>query len=416
MSTLREQLNDALSRVSELQAATKERDLTSDELTEANNLPEQVTSLREQVKRADDAQANIGAISSTEVEPAAKTQAAGIGGAFVNSAEYKSFRDAHPSGFGQGTPVQIDRVKVGDLTTLGRKAAGDEGATLQAGLAFPQPTRLPMIDQTYPPPLDFLDFISRGTMGTNSFEYLQVVSVSRNAGIVPDEILPGDDTLKPLSDFSTNLADAKVYTYADGYAVTNMMLADAQALATYLNNQLGYNIQKVVQDKLINGAGTNGEPTGLMNTTGVQQQDNAGDIPTTVRKAITRLNNIGAPITAIAVSPADNETLDLMMDANQRYYGGGPFQSGPQTLWGQPRVVCQSLPDGVALVGNLKTITLLDREGLNVQAFNQHADWARRNLVYVRAELRAGQAIFKPSEIVVCDTSKSGNGGGGGTE
>ena len=36
-------------------------------------------------------------------------------------------------------------------------------------------------------------------------------------------------------------------------------------------------------------------------------------------------------------------------------------------------------------------------------AFNQHADYARRNMVYVRAELRAMQLIYNPREIVVAD-------------
>jgi hypothetical protein len=34
-------------------------------------------------------------------------------------------------------------------------------------------------------------------------------------------------------------------------------------------------------------------------------------------------------------------------------------------------------------------------------ALNQHADYARRNLVYVRAELRAEQVIWKPNRLIV---------------
>jgi HK97 family phage major capsid protein len=411
---LRQQLHQVLDRAAELSKAAGERDLTDEEVAEVDDLATKADDLRAKVKANDEAQESMRKLAGEKNEhhaPAKVTDRAdamvlkSFGQSFVESAAYKGFREAHPSGFGQGTPIQIDRVKTGELSSLvGRKA---DGSTLQADLALPQPTRLPTVDLTYPAPLDFLDFISTGTIGGNSFEYLQITSVTRNAGIVPDEILPSDTNLKPTSDFATNLADAKVYTYADGYTVTNQMLADAPALATYLNTQLGYNINLVVQDKVLNGTGTNGEPTGVLNTTGVQHQANVSDIPTTVRKAITSLNRIGAPITAIAVSPEDNETLDLMRDANERYYGGGPFNAGPQTLWGRPRVVCQALPAGTALVGNLKTITLLDREGLSVLAFNQHKDYAQRNLVYVRAELRAAQAVFKPAEIVVCSTAAS---------
>ena len=61
------------------------------------------------------------------------------------------------------------------------------------------------------------------------------------------------------------------------------------------------------------------------------------------------------------------------------------------------------LTAGVAWTGEFSTITLLDREGVSVAAFNQHEDYARRNLTYVRAELRAGVAIFEPSKLVEID-------------
>jgi HK97 family phage major capsid protein len=425
--SLREQLKAALDRVAELSKAASERDLTDEELAEVDAKDGEITELREKIAVAEKAQDRMKALAGEDsgeqhspvktVDRTERADAKALGDAFVASAAYKGFRESHPSGFGQGTPIQIDRVKVGGLGTLGRKA---DPVTLQTDLAHPQPTRLPTVDLTYPKPLDFLDLISRGTMGGNSFEYLQITAVNRGAGIVADEILPddADSKLKPQSDLSTNLADAKAYTYADGYTVTNMMLADAPALASYLNSQLGYNINLVIQDKIVNGTGQNGEPAGLLHTTGVQQQsavDKNGDaasstsetdIPTTVRKAVTSLSKIGAPITAVVMSPEDNETLDLMMDANERHYGNGPFSNGPNTLWGRPRVVSQAVQPGTVIVGNFATITLLDREGLSVLAFNQHKDFAQRNLVYVRAELRAAQAIFKPAELVVCDVAQ----------
>lgn len=421
--SLREQLKAALDRAGELAQAATERDLTDDELKEVPQLQAKADELRAKIKAADDAQASLkGLTANTDgTEPrrspvqVVDRQEAGdaktFGEAFVKSDAYEAFRKAHPSGLGQGTPISLDRVKVGSLASL--RGAKAEAPTLQTGLAQPQPTRLPTVDLTTPQPLTLLDLVSRGTMDGNSFEYVQITAVTRNAAIVADEILPADSNVKPTSGLTTSLADAKAYTYADGYTVTNQMLSDAAGFATYLNSQLGYNINSVVEDKLLNGTGTNGEPFGILNTTGVQQQTAvaadgsaaavgvAGDIPTTARKAITKLANIGAPVTAFVLSPDDNETLDLMRDANDRYYGQGPFALGPNTLWGRPRIVSQRVQPGQFLVGNLATVTLFDREGLSVLAFNQHKDYAQRNLVYVRGELRAAQAIFQPAQIVV---------------
>ncbi|MFF0389671.1 phage major capsid protein [Kitasatospora sp. NPDC004615] len=416
---LRQQLKAALDRIAEIAKAADSRDFTPEEIDEITALTAQADDLEAKVKAADTAQAAVTRLTSKangtavlervtdrtdEAFDAIVKELGGLGGQFVKSAAYQTFRGAHPSGFGEGTPIALDRVKVGSLADfylarrLGLKA---DAPVQQVGLARLQNIRLPMVDLTTPMPLTILDLISRGTIGGLSFEYLQITAVTRNASIVPDEILPADSTTKPTSGLTTNLATAKVYTYADGYTVTNQMLADAPALASYLDGQLTYNIDSVIEDKILNGSGTGGNPTGILNTSGVQQQAFDTDMVTTIRRSITRLENIGAPITAVLVSPADNEKFDLLKDATGRYYSQGPWGSGPNTIWGRPRVVSQRLPTGTAILGNWGTVSLMDREGLSVLAFNQHRDYAARNLVYVRAELRAAQAIFKPAELCV---------------
>ncbi|MEV7212089.1 phage major capsid protein [Kitasatospora cineracea] len=421
---LRQQLKAKLDRLAEIAALAKseDRDFTEEEVAEITTLSAEADDLDAKVKAADAAQASVARLTTksagggtavlervtdrTDEQFDAIVKQLGMGDQFVKSAAYQSFRGAHPSGFGEGTPISLDRIKVGSLADwyfarrLGLKA---DAPVQQTALAHLQNIRLPMVDLTTPRPLTLLDLISRGTIGGPSFEYLQITAVTRNAALVPDEILPADSTTKPTSGLSTNLATAKVYTYADGYTVTNQMLADAPALASYLNGQLSYNIDAVIEDKILNGSGTGGNPTGIMNTSGVQAQAFDTDMVTTIRRAITKVTKIGGQVTAVVVSPEDDETFDLLKDAEGRYYSGGPWSSGPNTIWGRPRVVSQLVPQGTAILGNWGTVNLLDREGLSVLAFNQHKDYAARNLVYVRAELRAAQAIFKPAELVIAD-------------
>lgn len=415
MPTLREQYKTALDRMAEIAdgAKAESREFTEAEITEIAELETTADDLDVKVKAADGAQAAVARLagkSSARPAPALSAvtdrqeaaDAGDLGDAFVKSTAYRGFRENHPGGFGEGTPIQLERVKVGSLASLTRGFKAD-GAPLQVSLEHAQNIRLPMVDLTTPMPLTILDLISHGTIGGQGFEYLQITSVTRNAALVADEILPGDSTVKPTSTMGTNLATAHAYTYADGYTVTNQMLADAPALASYLNSQLKYGVNAVVEDKILNGSGSGGNPTGILATSGVQAQAFDTDMITTMRKAITKLTKIGAPITAVLVSPEDDEAFDLLKDADGRYYGAGPWASGPGTIWGRQRVVSQRLTQGTAILGNFKTVSLMDREGLSVLAFNQHKDYAARNLVYVRAELRAAQAVFKPAELVVAD-------------
>jgi hypothetical protein len=425
---LKAQLAKALERAKELAKAGAERDLTEDEITETTTLATTVADLRERIKAADEAAAQLKALAADDGDapdddtgdeaPGTKTgpkdRAPGVfrgksappasfGEAFVKSAPYKRFAEDNPSGVGSGTPIDIGKVKVGSLADLGigRKA------TLGTPVARLQPVRMPMVDMVDRDRLTVLDLISRGQTAGN-FEYVQVTGVTRNAAIVPESTGPADAAaLKPLSDMTTSIADAKVYTYADGYDVTNQLLADAPAFASYMDAELRYSLDSVIEDKLLNGTGTSGEPRGLLHTTGVQaEQYTAGtdamELVKAVRKGITRVTRLpGGTVTAILISPEDDEALDLMQDANERFFGQGPFNSGPATLWGRPRAISERLTPGTVILGDWTQIALLDREGLSVTAFNQHADYARRNMVYVRAELRAAQVIWKPNRMVV---------------
>ncbi|WP_410877367.1 phage major capsid protein [Nocardia sp. A7] len=429
----KQQLAAFRKRAGELAKLGAEREFTEDELTEIDTLKSSITELETKIKRMDAAAAALKSV--TDDDPGDEDddeddQPAGTkGGArsrprdeadavktfgerFTKSEAYVAFRKEHPSGVGTGTPIEIGRVKVGSMGDWISRRGGRK-ATLGTPVARIQPIRMPTIDMVDRNRLTLLDLIDRGNMDGN-FEYVQITGVTRNAAIVPESTGPADAAaLKPVSDMTTTLADCKAYTYADGYDVTNQLLSDAAAFATYMNAELEYSLDNVVEEKLLNGTGTGGEPKGILTTTGVQEQTyiNATAVvnPTTamafvkaVRSAITKVVRLpGGKVDAVVLSPEMDEAIDLLQDANERFYGQGPFGAGPGTLWGRPRVTSERLVDVQALLGDFKQVALLDREGLSVLAFNQHKDYAQRNMTYVRAELRAGQVIWKPNRLVI---------------
>ncbi|MFJ6438534.1 phage major capsid protein [Streptomyces sp. NPDC091416] len=419
--TLREKLQALLKEAADIvakAAAEDGRDFTEDEVARINTIKAESEDLQVKVKAADDAQAAAAEMAGKAADrPAPKLSgvkdreedgdAATLGGRFTKSALYAEFRKDNPTGLGEGSAVSIGRTRVGSLKEwmANRKATS---APLQVALGHIAPTRMPMVDQVDRDSLTILDLISRGE-SDGPFEYLQVTGVTRNAAVVQDEILPGDpDTaLKPTSTIQTELADAKPYTYADGYDVTNSLLSNAPALASYMDQELEYSLDSVVEDMLLNGPGTSGKPKGILHTTGVQELTytpgtDAMEQVKAIRKAITKITTLpGGNVTAALMSPEDDEAWDLMQDANDRFFGQGPFGQGPNTSWGRARALSQRLAPGTVILGDWRQVALLDVEGLSVLAFNQHKDYAQRNLVYVRAELRAMQVIWKPNRLIV---------------
>lgn len=404
-------------------AQSESREFSTEEVERINTLKAEVEDLNAKIEAADEAAKAVAALTD-DADEADVADAAVLGGgqksgiqvvnrpqrqdtigeSFVKSDVYARFAKSHPSGVGEGSNVALGRVNVGSMNDAFQGAKAD---LINTDVARLQPARYPTIDMIDRPRLTLLDLISRGSMA-GAFEYLQITGVERNAAIVAeatgavDEDGADADPLKPISSFTTALADAKPYTYADGFEITNQMLSDAPALATWMNTELRYNLDTKIEDVLLDGSGTNGEPKGILHTTGVQAQGFESDALTSIRKAITRVTRVGGTVTGVLVSPELDEELDLLKDANERFYGQGPWGTGPNTIWGRPRVVSERLSGTKnAILGDFRTVALLDREGLSIEAFNQHKDFAQRNKVYVRAELRAGQVIWRPNRLVV---------------
>ena len=378
-------------------AKNEGRDLTTDEqkdfddcCTKAEALQQILDNAESNTKRLD----GILAGDTTGLGEAEKNEdnleGRDLGQRFVSGLAYKAWHKTADT-LGTGGAIRIDKTRIGTMDDYFQAKAGNAIGTPIAHL---QPTRMPAVDLVNRPAITLLDLISRGST-KGDFEYLQILSVTRNTGIIPENT--GDeatDTQKPQSTFSTALADAKVYGYADGYTVTNQLLEDDSAMASFLQNEFDYSFQLKLADMLLNGTGTNGQPKGLLNTTGVQAgnwtkaDDEARNLVVAIRQSLTKLRAVGATASAILVNPEDAEKIDLMTDVNKRFMGNGPFGTGPTTVWGRPLVECDQIEAGKAIVGDFRQMALLDRSGLTVEAFNQHKDYASRNLTYVRAGAR----------------------------
>lgn len=331
----------------------------------------------------------------------------GLASKFFESAEYKSYQaGAAGAPSNSERQVALPSVKLGSYADVIERKAN----RLTTDLGISKVDTLPMIDQTIREELTLMDLITKGRTDADSLRYAQIVSVTRNAALQPENKVEADDVLKPLSDMATTIETANVFGYADGYTVTTQMLADKAAFATFMDNELRYSIRAVQEEYLLNGSGTNGEPRGILNTTGLLSDtyDGTGAQPVRnlvekVRTGMRKVRQNGGLTSAILLNPEDNEAIDLMKDANGNYIFGGPANVGQQMLWGRPRVVSEKIDKGTVLLGDFKQVAWMDRDGISVEAFNQHADYARRNLVYVRAEARGMQAIYRPARLLLLE-------------
>lgn len=404
MATLREQAAQMKADMQAIvdRAKAESRDLTDDEATTIEAKAAEHETLVERAERAEKAAKTVAGLASvtvTEPEPTDDTvKGRNVSERFVKSSAFQDFRKSHPSGLGTGTPVRIEAKGVGSVRDLG---IGRKELTTQSG-QFVGQGREPgyrnelAVDE----PLTFLSLITVGNTNVAYSEYAAVVSETDNAAIVPE------GELKPLSDLTTDTFESKAYTYADGFVVTNQTLADDGALVAFMESRVRRHVRGVIEQKLFNGTGAGTEPTGIINATGTLAQAFDGDVVTTIARAIEKFQqaNGEADLQAIVMNPRDIWNLRLLREdgATGGYMLGNPLQQGATpSPFGVPLVPSNKLTAGTALVGRFDSVQYLELEPLNVLAFNQHEDFARRNKVYVRAESRGRQVFYAPREVVV---------------
>lgn len=383
-------------------AKAESRDLTAEESADIEAKAGEYAELKGRLEQSEKAQALVTELAAPvegdggpEDARTERKSAGGIGRAFVESDGFKAFRKAHPSGVGGGTPVRIEAKGLGGINEILGKATLDT-TTGQVPAQRQPGYRNEIIDD----PLSLLDLITTGTTDASVIEYARVVSETDGAAIV------AEGALKPLSDITTELADAKAHTYADGFDATNQMLADDGALATFMEGRVRRHIRSEIERVLLEGAGTATEPAGILNTTGVQSQAFDTDVVSTIAAALEKVAAVNADPQAVVLNPADFWALRLLREngTSGAYLSGGPFNAGgTPNIWGVPIVQSRRVTAGTALVGNFRSVNFLEREPLSVLAFNQHKDYAQRNLTYVRAELRAAQVIWRPNRLVVAE-------------
>src|SRR5690625_258810 len=387
-------------------AKAESRDLTDDEAADIEAKASEYEALVERAEKAEKAQRVVADLASAPAEAPEPDAVKGrtVAERFVKSDPFERFRKANPRGVTAGTPVDIQVRGVGSVKDLGigkKELTTETGQWVGHGREPGYRNDLP-VDE----PLTFLDLITVGTTDVAFSEYARIVAETDNAAIVPE------GELKPLSEIETSDGESRAYTYADGFVVTNQTLADDGALVTFMESRIRRHVRGVIEDKILNGTGT-GEPEGILNTTGTLAQAFDEDVVTTIARALELFDehNGNTSVQAIVMNPRDVWNLRLLKDTNGNPLLGNPLQQGvTPTPFGVPLVSSTRITQGQSLIGRFDSMNYLELEPLNVLAFNQHEDFARRNKVYVRAESRGRQVFYAPREVVVASLAPAGGG------
>jgi HK97 family phage major capsid protein len=382
----------------ESRATTKEeRDAVDGLVAEANVLREKLaaaTGDSEQLKAIKKLTEGMGLKPATDGALPLASRRMSMGQQFVRAAEYDFFRKGNHRVQSAWRSPSVELFSHTSGLDMHATTITEDPAS---GGALILPQYLPGILPLLFKPLRIADLFAPGTTTSNAIAYMREKTFTNAAA----PTLEG--ATKPESALIFDAVTDPVRKIAHFLPVTEELLEDEPAIASYIDARLRLGVELIEDDQLLHGTGVAPQLTGLANVVGLAPAlgppvapAQAADIILQQIMAIAATSFLMPD--AIAMNPSDWTSIALLKTTQGAYLGGGPFNPSPTpVLWGLPVSLTPTVTAGAAWVGAFKQGgQIFRRGGMRVEASNSHVDFFIKNLVAIRAEERLVLAVYRP--------------------
>jgi len=210
-----------------------------------------------------------------------------------------------------------------------------------------------------------------------------------------------DGGTKAESTLTTELKTVSVVTIAHYLNASRQVLEDQAMLRGYIDGRLTYGVKLTEDTQILNGGGTNGTLTGIMNTTGI---GNIGDRASStvsyidhIRDAILNARLSNFPVDGILLNPTDFAVIEKTKGTDGHYVLVNVVQDGAAKLWRVPVIETDAMTQGTFLVGNFAMgATLYERQIAGVRVSESHDTNFVKNIVTILGEERVALTVELP--------------------
>lgn len=216
---------------------------------------------------------------------------------------------------------------------------------------------------------------------------------------------------KPESSLTFEQYNVAIEVVAHWIKVSNQLLADAPAVAAYIDTRLRDGLAQKVESQLLLGTGTPPQLSGLTDSGNFVAftPDSGANLIESINKAKYALWATGNAPDTVIVNPSDWAAIEVLREGagSGAYLYGAPGTVAGMSPFGVPVVLSNHMPAGEFLIGNLRSsATVYQRQGAVVEMGFVNDDFTK-NLVTLRAEERLGLAVDRPSGIMYGDITAS---------
>lgn len=385
---LKDQLNTLIKGMQDIVDAAKNagRDLTSDEAKKIETDAKTATEIRDRIQRIEAGEKSLAELAGT-----------------------KTIDDDAPKHLaltGAGSKRSAVEIKTA-LHEYNEDRLGTKAFTAPGAVTVPTPFESLDVDETPRTPTSLLDLIRVQQHSTPTWRGIRQSGFTNNASIVP----PG--ATKPTSTISVTNYDGHLVVLAHlSEALDVYMLADNANLTDFIQGQLLYGLALELEEEVFNGdgstfqvAGTDTKHlTGIMHTTGVQQQEFTTDMVTTLRAAATRLEVANFTTDVFVLNPNDWAAIETHRNLSGQFDLGSAVNRATRQVWSTPVVTSTKLEQGQALALDLSALNVdTDTLGIQIAWTNAGPELFDKNQAKARVEGRFGFSVRRPEGIVVVD-------------
>jgi HK97 family phage major capsid protein len=307
------------------------------------------------------------------------------GALFVKSAAFEALR----AGSTQNARLEVKNTILGSA-----------GSPLDPSDVIAAPDRQPGIVPGAFRALTVLDFVSVAPTASNQVYYTQEDTFVDRAA----EQIEG--AVKAESDVTFKLVEEPVRTIAHWLKLSKQVLDDAPALEAYVNRRLTHGVRQRLQRQILRGTGTSPQIAGLS-----ASGRHTAFTPVSGDIALDSINRakyavIGADFTpnVVFINPANWGGIERAKISGSAYaLADGAavtyVNNGLNPLvWGMSVVPSNDVESGKFYVADSNAFQLWTRQAVTVELGFVNDDFTR-NLLTLRAELRAALAVYQPTAV-----------------
>lgn len=319
------------------------------------------------------------------------------GSRFINSNEFKAFKSALRD---RNASVRLELSAAPETTQASNSATRTSLAQpYEAGIVT-DPRQVLAIESLF----------GKINIDVNAYQYIKYGFTTTLTATGPAVVSEG--SAKPESNYSGIIKTGTIKTLAHWTKMTEQMIADNSNIVTFINDDMQYQLNKVIDAQIVNGTGSgqleglsaSGNYTDYITGAGIDTGDTVIDL---ILKVKTKMEAANIRNISLLLNPVDWCKVLCSKNVNKDYLIPGIVDIPQQRIWGVPVILSGSVTSGKFHMGNFyEGGKIFERQGVTVEMARSGDDF-EKNLMTLRVERRMDFAVVQPKALAYGDFSVS---------